>query len=116
GQAPRPRKGLPVPARLPGAPCRAGVPPGPLPGQALLRALRPGRGAAGRPRAGRVGTPNRATGMMRRRPTTGVPRASTARRRLTEVVERTVSNPLIKLAAFTAGAQAAIKRMRGRKE
>ena len=36
--------------------------------------------------------------------------------RLTEVVERTVSNPLIKLAAFTAGASAAIKRLRGPKE
>jgi uncharacterized protein YoxC len=36
--------------------------------------------------------------------------------RITTVVENTVSNPLIKFAAFTAGAQRAIKRMRGPKE
>ncbi|HXJ63727.1 MAG TPA: DUF948 domain-containing protein [Actinomycetota bacterium] len=33
--------------------------------------------------------------------------------RITMVVEQTVSNPLIKFAAFAAGAQRAIKRMRG---
>jgi uncharacterized protein YoxC len=32
--------------------------------------------------------------------------------RLTTVVENTISNPLIKFAAFTAGAQKAIKRLR----
>ncbi len=32
--------------------------------------------------------------------------------RITTVVEQTVSNPLIKLAAFTAGAQRAIRRLR----
>jgi len=36
--------------------------------------------------------------------------------RLTTVVENTISNPLIKFAAFTAGAQRAIKRLRGPSE
>jgi uncharacterized protein YoxC len=36
--------------------------------------------------------------------------------RLTTVVEKTVGNPLIKFAAFTAGASAAIKRLRGPKQ
>jgi uncharacterized protein YoxC len=36
--------------------------------------------------------------------------------RITTVVEQTVSNPLIKVAAFTAGASRAIKRMRGPKK
>jgi hypothetical protein len=35
--------------------------------------------------------------------------------RITAVVEQTVSNPLIKFAAFAAGAQRAIKRLRGPK-
>ena len=35
--------------------------------------------------------------------------------RITTVVEQTVSNPLIKFAAFTAGASRAIKRLRGPK-
>jgi len=36
--------------------------------------------------------------------------------RVTAVVEQAVSNPLIKLIAFTAGAQRAVKRMRGEKK
>jgi len=36
--------------------------------------------------------------------------------RITTVVEHTVSNPLIKFAAFTAGARGVIKRLRGPKE
>jgi uncharacterized protein YoxC len=35
--------------------------------------------------------------------------------RITAVVEQTVSNPLIKFAAFTAGASRALKRLRGEK-
>jgi uncharacterized protein YoxC len=35
--------------------------------------------------------------------------------RLTAAVEHTVTNPLVKFAAYTAGAQAAIKRLRGKK-
>jgi hypothetical protein len=35
--------------------------------------------------------------------------------RITTVVEQTVSNPLIKVAAFTAGASRALKRFRGEK-
>jgi len=36
--------------------------------------------------------------------------------RITTVVEQTVSNPLIKFAAFAAGAQRAVRRLRGPKE
>ena len=46
GQA-RPRQGLPVPARLPGPPGRAGVPPGPLRRDPVLRALGAGRRGGG---------------------------------------------------------------------
>jgi uncharacterized protein YoxC len=40
-------------------------------------------------------------------------RISKSAERITVVVEQTVSNPLIKFAAFAAGAQRAIRRLRG---